>query len=150
MSDTKIIVNRSKATRRVTKNKHVLNMGANEFPPDVEAEILADPYFIACARRGIFKVESAPVVAAEVTIDPDDHVVNLRALHVVEALKAVKACTSVAQLETWLDQDGRKTVRDAILKRGIQLTDKKPTADADDAPDATAGTTEAGYPIVGG
>jgi hypothetical protein len=147
-----IIVNRSKATRRVTKDKIELRIGANEFDADTAATVLADPYFDACRRRGIFQVTVAPEVATEVVVEPGDTVVNIRALGVPEALKAVRACDSVAQLETWLDQDGRKTVKEAILKRGIQLTDRKPApadVDVNDADD-DSDKTEAGFPIVGG
>lgn len=151
---SQIIINRTKATRRVTPKKIVLAIGANEFDADTATYIIADPYFSACRSKGIFKVESAPEVAPEVVYEPGDTVVNIRVMGVIEALKAVKASTDIKQLDEWLHMDGRKTVKAAILKRGIQLTDKaKPTPDADgdgDAPADTGLKTDAGYPVVGG
>ena len=140
-----IIVNRTKATRRVTDRLITLHIGANEFSEADTEYILADPYFQECYKRGLFKVEAAPAIASEIVHEPGDLIPNLRLLKIGEALKAVRECDNIKVLDTWLHQDGRKTVRDAILKRGIQITDKTPKDDTD-ADD----TSDLDYPVVGG
>lgn len=143
-----IIVNRTKATRRVTEKLIELRIGANEFTDADAAEIIADPYFDACRRRGIFHVQNAPAVADEIVHEPGDFVPNLRLLKIGEALKAVKDCTDIKLLDQWLHQDGRKMVKEAILKRGVAITDaKKAPAEAEpDEDDAS----DLGIPLVGG
>lgn len=135
----KTIINRSKATRTLTYLgvKIALGIGANEVDDAWADAALKDPYFNACRKRGIFRVDTPPAPADEIEFEPGDTVIDLRLLKVHEAIKAVKECDSTAQLEQWLHQDGRKLVRDAILKRGVALMPK-----AEKEPEET--------PVIGG
>ncbi len=155
----KIITNRSKAQRTYKtpgpagqppfETRHVFPMGATEVDDDVFAALKAEPNFKAAFNRGIMQVRDVPAEAPEVVYEVDDVIVDLRQLSVKEALRAIAACSDKARLQQWLDQDGRRKVRDALMDRGMDLLGEsgaRTEADAVDAPSGPFGKA----PVFGG
>ncbi len=111
-----------------------LDPGANDVDEAQWAPLASDDYVKALLRKGIISVKRAPVVVEQPAptdgIPPED----LSELKVGDAIRLVSECTNEDQLRAWLSLDGRKTVREAIVRRVYALA---PPA-VDDTPDDAA------------
>lgn len=107
-----------------------LEPGANEIEDSLWSQCSASEYAQGLLARGVLRV--LPKVEAVEEFKPSAApVLSLASLKVKEALKAIEACTVPEQLEVWLETDGRRAVRDALVKRHHELVDPVDTVERD-------------------
>lgn len=112
-----------------------LDPGANEVDADVWEKIQCD-HVRELVKRGLLRVRMPP--KADQVFEPETAgFPEIARLKPADALKAVAACESVPQLEAWFQEDGRKSVKDAIVRRRYAL-EPKASADPVEAAGAAA------------
>lgn len=108
----------------------VLDPGANI----VEEEILVSAKKVEHQRilfaKGFMTHREVPKAVKE--FDPQEMIADLSELKIVEALKAVAACDNPKQLLDWAQQDGRKRIKEALLKRSDELAGETPGAEVEE------------------
>ncbi len=122
------IFSRSRSIR--TLSGLVLEPGANDVT-DVEwSRASASEYAQGLLKRGLLVVRATPPEPV-VEVAPDRAPESLAGLTVKAALELISRTIDISRLVSWLDTDGRKSIRSAIIKRRYEL--EPPPVDEADA-----------------
>lgn len=124
MSDKITVVNTAIMTTHVCGLR--LEPGANEVDVAEWKRIQCD-HVRELVKHGKLRALVPPAATQE--FKPAEGFPELPRLKPADALKAVAACQSIPQLDTWFGEDGRKAVKDAIVKRRYALEPQTPAGE---------------------
>ncbi|HEX2557035.1 MAG TPA: hypothetical protein VHK86_01815 [Nitrososphaera sp.] len=135
MTELVTVVNTKPNFRRINQVENgsikaiKLDPGANLLAPETVATIKRSKNGKVLFERGILREEAPP--SESKTFKKGDHVSRITDLKVPDALAAIAACSDPALLAKWAEQDGRKTVKEALLKRHAEMVADEDPAEED-------------------
>lgn len=122
--DSRVVISRE--TRDAKNALHIAEMvlqsGANNVDEAELAEFRKNPSAEHFFASGMLVAEGPVAEPTVEELPAYSGAVDLAKLKIKVALRAIAACNNVLQLRTWIKQDGRPEVRDALIKRHEELT----------------------------